>query len=497
MSRIVAIVFPHLMADWVLRRQPMLKDEPFALAIAERGRRVVKAVNNLAETKGIYTDMVVADCKAIVPELQVLDYDPEQPRKLLTALAEWCIRYAPVVAVDLPDGLLLDASGCTHLWGNEEGYLKTIHERFKKFGYHTQLAITDTIGCSWAICRFKKMITVVPAGKQAEALPALPPAALRIENVITERLTKLGLLTIGHFKNMPRTALRRRFGANLLMRLDQAIGAELEMLIPVNPIAPYEERLPSMEPILTATGIELALKNLLELLCKRLTTESKGLRTCVFTCYRLDGTSQTIEIGTNRPSRNIKHLFKLFELKIQCIEPDLGIELFILQATVVEELQNTQDALWAMNSANEAAIAELLDRIAGKTGAAAIHRYLPAEHYWPERSIQTTSSLTEKPGSPWRTDLPRPLHILAKPESIEVSVPIPDYPPLLFIYKEVLHTVKKADGPERIEQEWWTDKSEYRDYYCVEDEQGGRYWLFRLGNYLTSDPKWFIHGFFA
>jgi protein ImuB len=497
MTRIVAIVFPQLMTDWILRRQPALKEVPFALAMADRGRRVVKAVNMLAQEKGVYAEMVVADCKAILPELEVLDYDPEQPKILLIALGEWCIRYAPIVAVDLPNGLLLDASGCTHLWEGEEAYLKTIHARFKKIGYNTQLAISDTIGCSWAYGRFGNRISIIPSGKQIIALSPLPPAALRLEDAIVERLTKLGLLTIESFRSMPRPALRRRFGVNLLMRLDQATGTEFEMLEPVKPIPPYEERLPSMEPIQTATGIEIALKNLLETLCERLSLESKGLRACVFICHRMDGTSQSIEVGTNRPSRNTKHLFKLFELKIQTIEPDLGIELFVLQAPVVEDLQNTQDALWAINSANEAAIAELLDRVAGKTGADSIRRYLPAEHYWPERSVKITSSLTEKKSTEWRTNLPRPLHVLAKPEPIEVSVPIPDYPPLLFNYKGTLHTVKKADGPERIEQEWWTDKSEYRDYYCLEDENGGRYWVFRLGDYLTGDPKWFIHGFFA
>ena len=56
----------------------------------------------------------------------------------------------------------------------------------------------------------------------------------------------------------------------------------------------------------------------------------------------------------------------------------------------------------------------------------------------------------------------------------------------------------KADGPERIEQEWWLSKGQHRDYYCVEDEDGNRYWLFRSGHYEgTNTYQWFIHGFFA
>ena len=118
-TRIVTIWFPHLMTDWMLRKQPELKDISFALAMPERSRKVVKAVNDVAYSKGVYQNMVVADCRAIVPDLQIFDYDPQQPCKLLSALAEWCIRYTPFVSVDLPDGLILDASGCTHLWGGE------------------------------------------------------------------------------------------------------------------------------------------------------------------------------------------------------------------------------------------------------------------------------------------------------------------------------------------------------------------------------------------
>ncbi len=69
---------------------------------------------------------------------------------------------------------------------------------------------------------------------------------------------------------------------------------------------------------------------------------------------------------------------------------------------------------------------------------------------------------------------------------------------MLFIYKRKIHQIKKADGPERIEREWWLENGEHRDYYTVEDSEGRRYWLFRLGHY--SDDKshqWFIHGFFA
>ena len=161
-----------------------------------------------------------------------------------------------------------------------------------------------------------------------------------------------------------------------------------------------------------------------------------------------------------------------------------------------------QEAIWAGGQGLECPglenqeLAELLDRLAAKIGVDKIHRYLPDEHYWPERSVKQATSLTEKASTPWRTDRPRPTLLLSKPALIEVTAPIPDYPPMSFRYQGKLHYIKKADGPERIEREWWIDTGEHRDYYQVEDEAGQRYWLFRSGHYGDTQ-QWFIHGFFA
>jgi protein ImuB len=275
------------------------------------------------------------------------------------------------------------------------------------------------------------------------------------------------------------------------------LGTEPELLNPVQPPPLYQEWLPALEPIRTAKGIEIALQRLLDTLCERFFNEGKGMRTGTFKGYRVDGKIEQISIGTNRASRNAAHLFKLFELKIPEIEPALGIELFVLEATLVEEVSETQEALWSMRNSDHTAIAELLDNIAGKVGMKSIHRYLPLEHHWPEASIKEVSSLVEEPETAWRTDRPRPLHLLPHPEPIEVMVALPDYPPLHFRYKGNLIKVAKADGPERIEQEWWLQTGPPRDYYYVEDENGARYWLFRLGTYENGKPQWFLHGFFA
>lgn len=495
--RFVSLWFRSLLADRQAIRQPECADRPFVFATPVHGRMVITAVNSVAEKEGIKPGMALADAKALVPGLDMLDDRPGFNLRLLTALGEWMIRFTPVVAVDLPDGLILDASGCAHLWGGEQTYLTEIVSRLKAKGYFVRAAMADTVGAAWGTARFGSA-AIVGSGQQVAALQGLPPAALRLEYPVLERLHKLGLRTIGHFMTIPRPVLRRRFGVDILVKLNQALGLDDEPLSPIVPVVSYEERLPCLDAIRTATGIEIAIQRLLENLCARLAKDGQGLRTAELICYRLDGNREQITIGTNRPSNNPPHLFKLFQLKIPTIRPALGIELFVLKATKVEDAPLIQEKIWVKGSGlDDRAVMELLDRLAGRLGAGAIHRYLPAEHHWPERSIKPVSSLTETSATEWPVNKPRPIRIFKTPERIEVSAPIPDYPPMNFLYKGILHTVQKADGPERIEREWWLGTGQHRDYYVVEDQEGRRYWLFRSGHYSEENSAWFLHGVFA
>jgi len=498
-KRYISIWFRQLKTDWFIIRQPLLFNTAFVLSEASHGRMIITAASPAAQSEGIHTGLLVADARAISSSLQVFDDITDLPDKLLSRLAEWCIRFTPSVSIDLPDGLILDVTGCPHLWGGDGLYLEAIIKRLKERGYQVSAGMADTIGTSWAIARYAKESFTVESGKHTEALLPLPVASLRIETEIVDRLNKLGLRQTGQIIGMPRNVLKRRFGQSFIKRLYQAMGLEEETIYPVQPPEPYQERLPCLEPIVTATGIEIALQKLIETLCHRLQQEAKGLRVAKFKCYRVDGKMEMIETGTNRATHHAAHLFKLLEEKIATIEPGLGIELFVLDGLKIEDVVPFQEKLWKLDSGlADIQLSELLDRIESKMGAGRIHRYLPDEHYWPERSFKPASSLDETTTSNWKVENRRPLQLLAKPALIEVTAPVPDYPPMLFRYKGILHKIIKADGPERIEQEWWIQEGQHRDYYCVEDEKGCRYWLFRSGHYTSEKLyQWFIHGFFA
>jgi protein ImuB len=306
--------------------------------------------------------------------------------------------------------------------------------------------------------------------------------------------------TVGSFVKLKRSALRRRFGERLLQRVDQALGWESEAIVPLQPVEPYEERLPCMEPIVTRTGIEIALQKLLDALCERLRGEGLGLRNAVLRCYRVDNKVEIVEVNTGTPSSSPLHLFRLFEMKIGNVKPALGIELFVMTASNVEPVRPNQEAMWnaSRTALEQYELTELLDRISVKAGVDAVYRYLPQESYLPERAVVRAASLAQQSQTGWWCNRPRPTVLLLKPEPIHVTAPIPDYPPMLFVYNNERHKIVKADGPERIEREWWLHDGEFRDYYTVEDDAGRRYWIFRLGAYADDNtPAWFVHGFFA
>ncbi len=166
----MAIWFRHLTTDWLTLRRPELREEPFVFATPERNRIIITGANPIAEAQGVYRSMAAADAKAITTNLQVLDHIPGKEAKLLRQLGLWCIRYTPVVAVDLRDGLILDISGCAHLWGGERAYLKEIVNKLRISGYDARAAIADTIGAAWAVARFGKTTPIIESGMQKQAL---------------------------------------------------------------------------------------------------------------------------------------------------------------------------------------------------------------------------------------------------------------------------------------------------------------------------------------
>jgi protein ImuB len=498
-KKFLSLYFPFLVTDWISLKKPGYKHLPLVVTCLSQGRSIITNANSPALSEGIHPGMVLADARALLPGILAMNERPGMEETLLRKIAEWCIRFTPLASIDLPQGIILDASGCTHLWGGDQAYLGEITKKIRARGYAVFAALAPTIGAAYALARFQKEKQVFTGSDWLNFLLPLPPEALRLENDSVEMLYKLGLRTMRDFVGMPSTVLMNRFGKQLNYRIGQMLGKIEEPLQPVCPTENFQERLPCLEPIITRKGIEIALEECLRSLIVRLNKEGIGIRKAVFRIYKLDGVIQEIGISTHKPSVNLSHILKLFSIRIDDLNPDPGIELFILESTAVEKTLALQEEIWeGAGTLQSVEVSELLDRISARIGAESISRHLPAEHHWPERSLKKAGSLDEVSAISWGKGKLRPVELLKDPIPIEVTAPIPDYPPMLFKYRGKLHRIKKADGPERIEREWWLDEGEHRDYYSLEDEEGKRFWVFRSGHYSEKrNWQWFLCGFFA
>jgi protein ImuB len=381
--------------------------------------------------------------------------------------------------------------------------LDDLLDRLARHGIPARGAVAGSAGAAWALARCGDDRTAAPPGAEAELLAPLPVTGLRLETETTAQLIRLGLVRIGQLEALPRDQLARRFGPQTLTRLDQALARAEEALVFRRPATPWFARLAFAEPISAPDDLARANRDIADKLCARLVAEGQGAGRFELAYHRLDGHAERLAIGLSLPGRSPDAVARLFAPMLERVDPGFGIEVVTLAASCVEPLAERQIGLDSLGEiAREDGVAPLIDRLANRLGEGRVWRAEAYPSHIPERAVVRRPPLSAAEGGSWAKDRPRPVRLFARPEPIEAVVAlIPDDPPLHFRWRGQLRRVRRAEGPERLAEEWWrrppgeTGPADVRDYYRVEDDTGARYWLFRAGLYgAARPPKWWLHG---
>lgn len=502
-GRFLALHLPILATDRIRRAEPALSPNlPLATWAPSGNRRVLAAVDQAAAAVGLRPGQALADAQAIAPDLALRPADPEGEVRALQALALWARRYTPLTAVDPPDGLLLDVTGGAHLLGGEAALLRDALARLHRAGIAAQGAVTGAAATSAALARGRSDNPIAVTGIEvALAAPLLLGPALRLPQAMLGELARLGLRRVHDLLDLPRAPLARRFGQDLLDRLDVAVGRRQAPIRPVIPPPDLAVVQDLLEPIITRPGIDAVLDRLLEALCTRLQQAGLGARRVALLAWRVDGTLQEVTIGTGLPVREPAHLRRLFAQRLERLEPDLGFERMALEARVTEPMAaGTQAGLRIGGRQDEAAtavaLARLLDRLAQRLR---VQRIAPVTSHWPERSVAALQPHAAVPAMPagWPMEwssLALPVLLLRRPEPLEVVALLPDGPPCLLRRRGIAHRLHRAAGPLRLEPEWWRHRPGLlrHDIFEVELASGTRLWICRTG--LPDAPRWLLHG---
>jgi protein ImuB len=464
--------------------------------VQDGNRRVIAAVDDAARALRLRPGMTVAHAQSLIPDLVLMDARPDDDETALTQLALWCTRYSPLVTPDPPAGVFIDIAGSAHLFKGEAALMEDLASRLTEAKFAAKLAIADTPGCAWAMARFGKD-KIVPPGRMSDALGPLPVAALRLPAHTIESLSDVGIERIAQLASKPRASLQTRFGGDLLLRFDQALGTAREALTSLQPPEVPFATLSFVDPISTPENLQLVIKKLCEILTRDLELRGLGARRLDLVFLRVDNITQAVRIGTSRPNRDQKHLSKLLEERLVLVDPGFGIERATLTASWVEALSERQTiGRHVTDDGAEADIGPLVDSLRTRLGHDRVFRLAPVESEIPERAVKRITPVAAANGLSWPDDLPRPARLLIPPELVTAVAQIPDSPPIFFVWRKVRHRVIKADGPERILGEWWVsdkDLNLQRDYYRVECTGGERFWLFRDAP-SDAGGRWWLHG---
>lgn len=607
---------------------PEARSVPRAVVAMEKGAQRLVAVNGAAAALGLAPGLALADARARHPALEVSAAEPQNVARILARIADACERYTPLVSLDGADGLVLDVTGCAHLFGGEEGLVRDLLRRVSMAGLSGRAALAATSGAAFALARFaagRGGVVVPPEEDLSVLLAPLPLAALRLDGPAVEALARLGFNQVGDLEGKPRAPLTARFGADLLRRRDEALGlapTAVTYRFPP-PVFCAERALPEpVERVEDVLGLVLHLATALDPALER---QGMGARRLDLTLFRVDGQVTRLAIGTSRPLRDPPVVRRLFAEKVatlSSLDPGFGFELVRLAVREAAPLSAVQEGLGAVDDGAEALDA-LVDRLATRFGTRQVQRFVLADRHVPEEACHEVPAQTRAdwngptawgatsgansgtmsntldlgvsdgrernkraldlgrldprsaradlgvtraeeeraapddpapalpamsgepaPLSPagasarlpelsgaraasspqkarmveplsaagrWRApegaeapelDGPaRPLRLLERPEPVEAVAEVPDGPPIRFRWRRVIHTVARAEGPERIAAEWWRSAADLptRDYYRVETVTGHRFWLFRAGLYGTGAdaPAWFLHGLFG
>jgi protein ImuB len=367
-------------------------------------------------------------------------------------------------------------------------------------------------------------------------LSHFPVAALRLDADTLRTLERLGLKTIAALLKVPRLALARRFrGAdNVVDALDRMLGRKPEPLTAAPADPPPRALLKLEEPAAHPEAASQALERLIPSLVRELQERHLGVRRLSLTGYRVDGSVFVASVATAIPSREPKHLQRLLADKAAALDPEFGFDAFALRADWCEDLGAAQESL-VKEPSGERELARLVDRLTVKLGSRAVRQPQAEESHLPERASgwvavgfksslraqlvgrgtseadggvnatplhHSASSSAPPPRAKLREELKRPQRLLDRPEEIDVIYATPEGMPRRFRWRRVVHDIARVEGPERIAPEWWRQPSSarLRDYYRIEDANGGRYWIYReglIGDGRGGAPNWFIHGLFG
>jgi protein ImuB len=521
--RVLALVLPELLCElaearllWGLSPSRAKKSKPLGVVLvtgADPKKRAALAgsaaesvekqldasaklssVNESARRYGVREGQSIAEACALVANLVVREVTEAEVRETLGRIAEVALSLGANVAVEAPDSVCLDITGSAHLQGGEVALACEFANRVRGMGHSVRIAISDGPRLARAFAHWfmpeaaeqeDRGVCVVPSSRTVPALAALPLKALPISAETAGWFARLGVLTIGELRALPKQALGSRLGEAMASVSELCAGRDTAPLTAYTPERTVVESSAWEEPVTGSEPLLFVLGGLVSRVSARLTGRGEAAQSLVLSVlydpgiarFRGEKTEHTLRFKLAAPLHRAEEIRRILSARLQRLKlaaPSLGLRLEVpkLLPAVARQLELSQVLAGVTVSATAAdEIPVLIAELAAELGEERVGTLKLVDSHRPEAKSKLSQaqfeprppkqarlrkaevSFAEQPGAPTRL-LSEPCELHA-PLRVGVSVAI----------DRSLYTIDRLCFEQRLEAvEWWGRAPVTRDY---------------------------------
>ncbi len=494
----LALQFTRLALD----TRPGAEDASTPLAIVESigARRIVIAANAAARARGVRCGQVLGAAQALCADLQTEPRRTNDEEVAMQSLALWALGYSSLVARHGRDTLLIEIGASCRLFGNERRLLQAIGLDLAGDGYVCVAGIAATAAAA-------RLFACADATRIVRELPdlraAITPIALAhgdLPAVTRDALAGVGVRDYGALLRLPRNELARRFGQIVPDYLDALLGRRAEAIVPIRTESRFRQKLEWPYAMTDTQALLFPAKRLISAAAHWLIACQKSVLQLRLSFAHEGHADSVIDIGLGQASADREHLIAVVRARLDRLTLPQGACALTLELIGTEALSAPSRDLFVRQGESAEDAQQLLERLQGRLGDAAVERFVLREDHRPERAATTTMSVVgarlraigtasqviarkRAPTKDAQISAPptRPLFLLEQPQ------PLAQWPS--FDWRKA-----RLSLPERIESGWWDDADATRDYYRVDQQDGPRLWVFRE---RQSPQDWFVQGVYA
>lgn len=465
--------FRHLLLDHIARAREA--DTPLAV-LCHGSRRVLQACPR-ASALGVQPGTALKTALNLAPELVLIHADDERQARILEQQAHWLYRYMDRITLYPPDGLLADAGSVRRLYGGLPPLRKTLQQALAERQLNATLTTGPTPMAARLLARAGIDCFTGDPEQMASHLATLPLAATELEERTLQRLTRLGLASLGEVRQLPAAELARRLAPETLIHIQRILGQRPDPQTSWQPPRYFRQRADFGLPVEKTQGLLFALQRILADLESDLQWRQQDTDSLLLILHHYRHEPSRLRIRTTGAEHRAEAFLNLLRIRLEqhpLRAPVEALELRVTRfldrhaATSTDLLGETPDSGEAWHT--------LVSRLQARLGEQALKHLAPAADHRPERawSAHSLSGLQQQPTEPPEHLPLRPLWLLPHPAPLEIT------------------PQEWLSGPERISGGWWDGERVLRDYYIARLPEGQLAWIYR-----DNRQGWFVHGWFG